>query len=111
MNQNDEEIVMNVILMAGDARNSALEAINYAKEANFEMANESLSKGEESLNKAHEIQFKFLSDEANGIKHELTLLTVHSQDHLMNAITIMDLAKADIELWRQLHELKKEIKV
>ncbi|ENA0413451.1 PTS lactose/cellobiose transporter subunit IIA, partial [Listeria monocytogenes] len=38
--------------------------------------------------------------EARGEKAEVSLLLVHAQDHLMNAITFKDLAKEIVDLYR-----------
>lgn len=107
MNEKDQEIAMNVILSASDAKNYALEASKKAQEGDFEEAERLMSKSEECLNQAHHIQFQMLQDEANGNGHELCLLMVHSQDHLMNAITVVDLTRGNIELWKTIHGLKK----
>ncbi len=41
-----------------------------------------------------------LTNEAKGNAAEITLLTIHSQDHLMTAIAFCDLAKEIIDLHR-----------
>ncbi|MGA3483045.1 PTS lactose/cellobiose transporter subunit IIA, partial [Lactiplantibacillus plantarum] len=51
---------------------------------------------------AHNMQTKMLTAEANGQHSQLTLLTVHSQDHLMTAITFIDLAQELIKVYHKL---------
>ncbi|KAE9506562.1 Lichenan-specific phosphotransferase enzyme IIA component (plasmid) [Lactiplantibacillus plantarum] len=48
------------------------------------------------------MQTKMLTAEANGKHSQLTLLTVHSQDHLMTAITFIDLAQELIKVYHKL---------
>ena len=59
-----------------------------------------MKQGEDELLKAHEIQTKMLQDEAGGNKHEVTLLMVHAQDHLMNASLAQDLISEIVELYK-----------
>ncbi len=40
-----------------------------------------------------------LTNEAKGETVQMTLLTVHSQDHLMTGITFVDLAEELVELY------------
>ena len=47
---------------------------------------------------AHEIQTEMIQNELNGKKVEVGLLMVHAQDHLMNAMTVMDLCKEMIDI-------------
>ncbi|HAB6361675.1 TPA_asm: PTS lactose/cellobiose transporter subunit IIA, partial [Listeria monocytogenes] len=42
------------------------------------------------------------TEEAKGNNMQVTLLTVHSQDHLMTAIAFTDLAKEIIDLYRRI---------
>ncbi len=45
-----------------------------------------------------------LTKEAQGDHMKVTLLVVHSQDHLMNAITFRDLAGEMVDLYAKLYE-------
>lgn len=51
---------------------------------------------------AHHSQTGLLTQEAQGEHMEVTLLTVHSQDHLMTSIAFTDLAKEIIDLYRRI---------
>ncbi|MEO2788903.1 PTS lactose/cellobiose transporter subunit IIA, partial [Lacticaseibacillus paracasei] len=43
-----------------------------------------------------------LTEEAQGKKHPVSLLMVHGQDHVMNAITFRDLAGEIVDLYKKL---------
>lgn len=92
-NMEYEEVVFGLIVNAGNARSKAMNSIRLSKKGKIEEAKESLKLAEEELNLAHEIQTKLIQGEASGNKTEISLLMVHAQDHLMNAITIIDLAR------------------
>ncbi|MXQ49302.1 PTS lactose/cellobiose transporter subunit IIA [Streptococcus pneumoniae] len=94
------ESIMGLIMNSGEAKSNAMEAIAAAKKKDFNLASSELEKAQASLIKAHKSQTDLLTREAQGDKIELTLLTVHSQDHLMTAITFVDLAKEIVALYQ-----------
>ncbi len=96
----EENVVMEIILNSGDARSTAMEAIRFASEGNFAEAEKYLENANEKLITAHKIQYEMIKDEANGKTHKIGLLEMHALDHFMNAITVLDLAKENIKLWK-----------
>lgn len=96
------ETIMGLIMHGGDAKSNAMEAIQAAKSGKFEDADEKINHAEESLERAHKSQTDLLTKEASGDSIELSLLMVHGQDHLMNAITVKDLATEVIDVYRKL---------
>lgn len=102
MSQEQLEAVMGLIVNAGNAKSDAMEAIQAAKNGEFEEADEKLNAAEAALVEAHHAQTKLLTAEANGEALTITLLTIHSQDHLMTSITFNDLAKEVIDVYRRL---------
>ncbi|HGF7587002.1 MULTISPECIES: PTS lactose/cellobiose transporter subunit IIA [Enterococcus] len=100
--QKNLEAIMGLIMFGGNAKNDAMEAIAAAKKGDFTLADEKIKDAEESLVQAHHSQTEMLTQEAQGNHVEVTLLTVHSQDHLMTSIAFTDLAKEIIDLYRRL---------
>lgn len=98
----EEQIVMELVVNGGDARSKAIEAIRLAKMGDFEAAHKKLNECNASLNKAHEFQTNIIQGEARGEKTQVSLLMVHGQDHLMNAMTVRDLAVEMIEMYQQI---------
>lgn len=96
------EVIMGLIVNGGNAKSSAFEAIDAAKHGDFDQADAKLKEADDFLAKAHNSQTGMLTDEANGKHAKVTLLTVHSQDHMMNAITFRDLAGEIVDLYRRL---------
>ena len=97
---------MGLIINGGNAKSLAFEAIYAAKEGNFEQAREKLDEADQALTEAHNSQTDMLTQEASGHPVEVRLLTVHSQDHLMNAITFRDLAGEVVAIHEELAEIK-----
>lgn len=100
-----EDIVMNLVVNGGDARSKAMEAIRVARENNFDEAEKLLKEATEALNNAHNFQTDLIQSEMGGEEPaRVSLLMVHGQDHLMNAMTVCDLAAEIVELNKLLYE-------
>ncbi|MBT2759509.1 PTS lactose/cellobiose transporter subunit IIA [Mesobacillus foraminis] len=99
MMANLEETIFQIILHGGNGKSSAMEAIAAAKAGDIEGAREKLQEAVNALNEAHHIQTSLIQSEIRGEKTEISLLMVHAQDHLMNAITMKDLAAEFVDLY------------
>ena len=102
---------MGLIANGGNAKSLAFEAIRKAKVGDIEGAREKLAEADKSLLEAHNSQTGMLTKEAQGDHMPVSLLVVHSQDHLMNAITFRDLAGEMVDLYEKLYAsgaLKKD---
>ena len=97
-----EETIMELLVQAGCARSSALSALRSARQGNFSQADAAMAESHNAVKLAHAKQTALIGlDEGCG-KLTVTLITVHAQDHLMNAMVIQDLAQDLIELYRRL---------
>ena len=99
-------VVMGLIMHGGNAKGQAYQAIQFAKEGNFEEAQTALDLANQELKEAHDVQTDMLTKEAQGEHTEIDLYMVHGQDHLMNAITFRDMAIELIELMKRVAELE-----
>ena len=97
-----DQIIMGLILNAGDAKQHIYQALSYAKEGDFTSSEGEIAKADAALLEAHNLQTQFLAQEAGGTKTEITALFVHSQDHLMTSITEINLIKEMIDLRKEL---------
>lgn len=93
----NEAEILEIITFSGDARNKFLEAISHARQGDWEKVKQLVRDGNDNLTKAHRIQTDLIQGELRGEEVELSLLMVHAQDHLMNAITVKELSKEIIE--------------
>ena len=97
-----EENIFHILLHGGNARSLAMEAVHDAKSGNWQAARQKIGQAEAEIRKAHRIQTAWIQQEAGGERKEVTLLLVHAQDHLMNAITVKDLAVELIDLYKRM---------
>jgi PTS system cellobiose-specific IIA component len=98
----DEMIVFGLITASGSAKSHAMEAIGLAKEGDIAGAREAIVEAEKNLSEAHKSQTNLIQSEARGEKVEVSILLVHAQDHLMNAILMKDLATEFIDLYERM---------
>lgn len=95
------QAVMGLIIHSGNTKSECMEALQLAKTGKISGAKEKIELANQALIEAHHSQTGLLTKEANGEKVELTMLLIHAQDHLMNAITFRDLAIEMIELYER----------
>ena len=100
--------IMHIIVNSGEAKSSSVEAIRFAKENRFKDAYRKLKDADDLLNEAHNGQTYFLSQEADGKKIDISILLIHCQDHLMNAITFRDMATEMVDLYNKVLNKKEE---
>ena len=98
--------MMTLMSAAGDAENATMTAIDEAKAGHAERSRKLLKHADAKLKQAHQAQTQMLTYEARGEKVDVTLLMVHSQDHLMSAMTIRRLADEIIDLYQQVQARK-----
>lgn len=79
-----------------------MEAISLAKVNDFEGARNNLKLAGDELTSAHHIQTELIQGEVRGEKVEISLLMVHAQDHLMNAMSIKDLSEEFIDMYEKI---------
>lgn len=99
---NMEMIVFSLIANSGEGRSLSMEAISLAKKEDFDGAKALLDQADEKIAEAHKSQTSLIQSEADGQKAEVSLLLIHAQDHLMNAITISQMAKEFVDLYQKM---------
>ncbi|EGQ8194987.1 PTS lactose/cellobiose transporter subunit IIA [Vibrio parahaemolyticus] len=101
-----ETQLMSLITSAGMARSMAMEAFVSARTGDIDTAKALLAEAREASSEAHKIQTELIGmDEGEGKLH-VTIVLVHAQDHLMNAMLCIDLATEMVELYRTIKEAK-----
>ena len=96
-----------LIMNAGNAKSSAMMAIEAARNFEFEEADKHLKEAAENMHKAHQAQFDMIQEEANGNPVDVNVVLVHAQDHLTMAIMAKDNAEEFIQLYRIIKELRE----
>lgn len=106
MTENLQMLSFTIILHAGNARSSAMEAIGLAKNGLFEESRAKISEADKEFAEAHQYQTKLIQNEANGERNELSIILIHAQDHLMTAMTVKDLANEMIDMYEKMMRME-----
>lgn len=102
MSQNEfQKMSFQIISYAGTAYSLFLKAIESARQKNYENAKKLLQEGEESLTGAHQAQTNLLVKEARGENVHCSVIMIHAQDHLMNAVLLKELAREFIMMYEE----------
>lgn len=97
-----DAIVMNLVVNSGEARSIAMEAIELARQSQFEEAAAKIAEARETINAAHNFQTELVQKEINNDPVPMSLLMCHGQDHLMTAMVVIDLAEKFIEVYQKM---------
>ena len=102
-----ELAIMNIIVNAGDCKNHCYTALSLVNEGKYDEADAEMKLADDAIAKAHDGQTYFLQQEAGGEKVDFSVLFVHSQDHLMTALSEKALITQIIELRKVVNTLLK----
>ena len=97
-----DAIVMNLVVNSGEARSIAMEAIELARQGQFDEAAAKIAAARETINAAHNFQTELVQREGNNDPVPMSLLMCHGQDHLMTAMVVIDLAEKFIAVYQKL---------
>ncbi|WP_010248671.1 PTS lactose/cellobiose transporter subunit IIA [Pantoea agglomerans] len=98
-----EQTMMELLINAGEARSSAMMAIQCAHKRDWTGADAALAASDTAAKAAHKIQTALIgADEGSG-KLPVTLILVHAQDHLMNAMLCRELAEELVMLRKEIY--------
>ncbi|WP_204563051.1 PTS lactose/cellobiose transporter subunit IIA [Neobacillus notoginsengisoli] len=101
------EVAMGLIAGAGDSRSYCMEAIDFARDGQFEDAREAVEKAVTAMVETHEIQTQLIRDEIEGKGEAVSLIMVHAQDHLNLALVMRDVAEEFIRLYERIKHLEE----
>lgn len=80
-----ELVAFNIISAVGTARSCYIEAIQKAKQKDFDGANKLIEEGDDVFNEGHKAHAELLQKEASGAQNTVNLLLLHAEDQLMSA--------------------------
>jgi len=100
------EVAMGLIAGAGDSRSYCMEAIDSAREGNFDEARDLLNKAVDAMVETHEVQTDLIRAEMEGRGEAVSLLMAHAQDHLNLALISRDFAEELITMYERIKRLE-----
>lgn len=105
-----EQIIMNIIIYSGDARNYMYEALTKAREEKYDEIDGLIKQANDAIGNAHDIQTSMLQKEASGEPLKVSILFVHAQDQLMTTISEKNLITEMIEMTKSINAVSNKLK-
>ncbi|MGM9945781.1 MAG: PTS lactose/cellobiose transporter subunit IIA [Lysinibacillus sp.] len=99
-NLTDEQISFQIILHSGNARSKVIQSLRQYREGKIEEAEALIKQAEEDLSISHDIHFQMVQKEASGETTNFSLLLMHSEDHLMSTLSMKELVKELLEIFK-----------
>lgn len=104
MNEQMNQISMEIILHAGDARKLVMDAFEKMGNKEFDEVRELLKLAKIEILAAHKAQTETIQAEASGTQHEFSLLFSHAQDTLMTISSEWNIANQLVSVVEKLTE-------
>lgn len=99
----NENICFRMIASIGEATSCYMEAIEAARNKEYERAMDLLTQGAESALECHHAHAGLLTAMANHEKMECSLLLIHAEDQMMNGEMMKLLANELIEVYKKVN--------
>lgn len=101
MTEQMEQICFQIISCSGTAKSMYVEAIQKAKQNDFDGAKALMDEAETVFVDAHRVHATLIQDEASGKATEFSLLLMHAEDQMASCETVKLLAQEIIELYQK----------
>ena len=97
-----ELVSFQIIAAAGSARSSYVEALQAAKNGNFEEAEAMIKQGDADFVEAHHVHAELIQKFAGGEDPGANILLIHAEDQVMSAEVLKLMALEFIDLYKRL---------
>ncbi|MBU5362185.1 PTS lactose/cellobiose transporter subunit IIA [Enterococcus raffinosus] len=98
-----ELISFQIISAVGAARSCYIEAIQLAKNKEFDLATGKIKEGDQLFNEGHHAHGSLIQKEAAGEKTEFSIILMHAEDQLMSAEGFRIISEEFVELYKSLN--------
>ncbi|WP_323617145.1 PTS lactose/cellobiose transporter subunit IIA [Erysipelothrix rhusiopathiae] len=97
-----ELLSFQMISFNGSARSCFVEAIQAAKEGDFERAEQTMAEGEEQFVEGHRVHAQLIQQEAQNGATQVNLLLIHAEDQMMSAEVLKIMATELIDIHKKI---------
>lgn len=104
MNEKIMSDAMDIIMSAGDARESCTKAIDCLLEDDYAKAEELLKQADSQIASAHHVQTDCIQGAIGGEEFAYHVLFTHAQDTLMTIYSEIGLVRSMMKLYRRLDD-------
>lgn len=96
------EAAFEIIANVGGAKSLYLQAVESAKEGNFDEVKEYVSQADDAFLTAHNVHLKLLQETAQGDGPEMNLILLHAEDQMMGTEIVRLMAKSFIDVYQRI---------
>lgn len=100
------EVCFQIITYVGTAKSMYIDAIQLARQGEFEQAKDRIKQGEEAFVQGHNAHHSLLTKDMNGELSQTGLLLMHAEDQLMSAEGFRTIAEEFIAVYKRFEEGK-----
>lgn len=97
-----ELLSFQMISFNGSARSCFVEAIQAAKEGDFDRAEQLMAEGEEQFIEGHRVHAELIQKEAQEGATQVSLLLLHAEDQMMSAEVLKIIASELIDIHKKI---------
>ncbi|ARU91765.1 lichenan-specific PTS system IIA component [Spiroplasma clarkii] len=101
---NFEEISFQIITFAGEAKSKAFAAINSAESNQFAAAWQEIDLAYKAIIAAEKVHLEVIQQEAQGVKHEFSVLFMHAEDQMLTSQSTIDFAERFINIYKLIND-------
>ncbi len=91
-----------IVAAVGSAKSCYINAVNLAKQGDFDGAGKSIAEGDAAYKEGHEHHMAILQKDAADQDTEFSLILMHAEDQMMAAETFRVMAEDFIEVYKRL---------
>ncbi|WP_335621844.1 PTS lactose/cellobiose transporter subunit IIA [Clostridium isatidis] len=100
-NINMEAIAFKLISNVGEAKSLLMEALELARNDNFEAADDKIKEANKFLSEGHHSHFSLIQKEADGEQLPFSLILMHAEDQLMTTESLKLLVEELIFMYKK----------
>lgn len=97
-----------MISAVGTATSKYMEAVEEAKDGNFEAADRLMKEGDEASIEGHRIHVDVIQKEGSGIRLPFILVLLHAEDQMMRTEITKSMAESLIDVYRKMGEKQED---
>lgn len=100
----EERQILTIITFAGEATRLLAQAFEACRKGDYAACDALMDESDDAMDRAHSVQTQLIQQEMRGEPVELSLLMIHAQDHIMNAVLMRQVMRYLIQTQKDLEE-------
>lgn len=103
------KISFDIILHAGNAKSLCMKANVESRKYHFDEAEKLIEEAIQEMTLAHKIQTELIQNECDGNGINISLILIHAQDHINNAMQTKENSMEFLTIYKKLQQLEGDL--